>query len=91
MAITEIKPLDIVEALNPMEARGSLVYLRRTKQALGLIFDFAISRGICEINPAASIKNNAFKAPDKKHFAALKPEQLPHFLNILDKSNSHFQ
>lgn len=41
--IQSIKPKDIVSALMPMESRGSLEQLRRTKRSLGQVFDFALA------------------------------------------------
>lgn len=75
--ISEIKPKDIVAALTPMEERGALELLNRTKQVTRQIFEFAISRGICENNPAASIGHNAFHKHVKKNFRALSPSELP--------------
>lgn len=84
--ITSIKPKDIVSALTPMESRGSLEYLKRTKQALGQIFTFAFERGICEYNPVTTIGKSAFKQPKKNHFDALKPEQLGSLIKCLKNS-----
>ena len=84
--IKELRPKDVVDALLPMQARGSLEYLRRTKQGLGQIFDFAVARGLCEFNPVASVSNKAFKRPESKHFSALKPVQLPELIALIEDS-----
>ncbi len=84
MDITTIKPLHIVTALTPMETRGSLEYLRRVKQGIKLVFDFAVARGLTEYNPALMISNSAFKPHVSKNFDALKPEQLPDLVRFLN-------
>lgn len=84
MEINAIKPINIVEALTPIEARGKLEYLRRIKQSIKLVFDFAVARGIAEYNPVIMVNNTAFKAHKRGHFAALKPEQLPDLILWLE-------
>ena len=85
--ISIILPKDIVNALSSMENRGVLEYLKRTKGALKQMFDFAVERGLCSYNPVTSIGGKAFKKPEKRHFAALKPEQLGELLNAIKNSS----
>ena len=84
--INEIEPIDIVNALSPMEARGAHEYLRRTKQSIKLIFDFAISRGLTKYNPVTSVSNKAFMPHKAGHFAALSPDQLPKLIMAIERS-----
>lgn len=42
--VTKIEPKDVVEALTPLETRGSLEQLRKAKRILGQIFDFAVAK-----------------------------------------------
>lgn len=88
--IASIKPKDVVGVLSVMEDRGSLEYLRRTKQILGQVFDFAVARGICDFNPVASIGSKAFKKPVNTNYSAIKPSQLPDLLNGINGSNMNF-
>ena len=84
MLINEIKPVHIVTALTPMENRGVNEALRRMKQNISAVFDFAIARGLTEYNPAQAIKNNAFNPASKTHFRALKPDQLIDLVRFLE-------
>ncbi|NWK79562.1 integrase arm-type DNA-binding domain-containing protein [Aquitalea sp. LB_tupeE] len=73
--VTEISARMIVEALEPMEARGALEYLRRARQNIAMIFGFALARGLTDNNPAAGI-TSAFRAPKSAHFRALRTEEI---------------
>lgn len=84
MPINEIKPTHIVTALTPMENRGANESLRRVKQNISAVFDFAIARGLTEYNPAYAIKNNAFNPTSKVHFKALRPDQLIDLIRFLE-------
>ena len=75
--VREIKPVHIVEALRPFEQRNALEYLRRTKTALNLLFGYAVSSGLSDINPVASVQNNAFRKAIKGNFDALPEANLP--------------
>lgn len=84
--IRDIRPIDIVMALTPIEERGALDQLNRAKRILRTVYEFAISRGMCEINPVASIGNNAFAKPKRTNYRALKPEDLPLLVKALQHS-----
>ena len=88
--ITTIKPKDVVSVLLPIETRGSLVQLRKTKQILGQIFDFALARGIIEYNPVTSVNNKAFRQPESTNFKALSPNQLGSLVHALYNSQINY-
>lgn len=73
----------IVQALEPMEARGALVYLRRARTAIAMVCAHAVARGLVDNNPALGI-TGAFRAAPKRHFRALKPDQLGQLLRTVD-------
>lgn len=75
--IAEIRPYDIVQSLKGMEARGVLEYLRRTKGGVKMAFDYAVARGLADMNPVASVTAKAFKKHEGEHFRALSPDELP--------------
>lgn len=81
--VTKIEPKDVVEALTPLETRGSLEQLRKAKRILGQIFDFAVARGLRTYNPVTNVSNKAFKEHISHHHPALKPKQLPELLQAL--------
>lgn len=84
MIMSEIKPPDVVKILTVIEKRGALEQLNRVRQNLKVIWEFAISRGVCELNPVASIGMNAFKKHKATNYKALAPHQIPLLLEKLD-------
>lgn len=84
--VREIKPVHIVESLRPFEQRNALEYLRRTKTALNLLFGYAVSSGLSDINPVASVQNNAFRKAIKGNFDALPEADLPILMQWLASS-----
>lgn len=84
MDIREIKAIHIVDALRAFEERGALEYLSKIKSSVNLIFGYAVSSGLIEINPSKLIDSQAFKKHKKGHHDALTPDQLPMLVNALE-------
>jgi hypothetical protein len=57
MAIDEIGPLDVLAALQKIEARGAVDSARRVRADIGAIFDFAETGGMMVTNPATKKLN----------------------------------
>ena len=87
MGIDEIKTFDIVSALRPMEAKGTLETLRKVKILVGQVFAYAVGTGLIDINPVLQIGRNVFVAPQSTNFRALTPEQLPLLIDFLEGRN----
>lgn len=77
MPVADIRPFDIVQSLKSMEERGVLEYLKRTKTGVKMALDYAVARGLIDMNPAISVTPKAFKKHDAKNFRALSPDELP--------------
>lgn len=88
MDVTEIKPVHIVNSLRGMEDRGVLEYLRRTKVGITLALDFAMARGLVDMNAARSVTPKAFKKHHSKHFRALEPKQLPELIAAIEHARA---
>lgn len=72
---------DLMAALLVMDAKGLLVYVRRVRMWVGLIFDWAVERCLAKLNPAALINpKKAFSTPVSKGHAALTLDEIPAFL-----------
>lgn len=84
MDIREIKAFHIVDALREFEKRGALEYLVKVKSSVNLIFGYAVSSGLIEINPSKLIDGQAFKKHKKTHHEALMPEELPLLVQALE-------
>ncbi|MDP8173166.1 tyrosine-type recombinase/integrase [Pasteurella skyensis] len=74
--VAQIRPVDIVESLKGMEERGVLEYLQRTKSGIKRALDYAVARGLIDMNPAVSVSSKAFKKHESQHLRALAPSQL---------------
>lgn len=86
MFVKDIRPVDIITSLKKMEDRGTLEYLKRTKTGIKLALDFAVSRGMIDVNPALSVTPNAFKKPVTQHMRALSPDKLPYLIQQIEKA-----
>lgn len=80
--IAEIKPLEMLETLRKIEARGVLDKLKKIRQACNQIFRYAIVTGKAENNPASELVG-ALASPVQKHFPHLNASELPEFLQAL--------
>lgn len=80
--ITEITRLDIVHVLEKIEARDACDVAKRVCQRCVAIFDYAITKGICDDNPAIGRAKFIRKAKSKAR-PFLKEEELPEFLQKL--------
>jgi integrase len=64
--IQEIKARTIVEALEPIKARGALETVRRLVQRINEIMIYAVNTGLIDANPASGV-GMAFEKPKAKH------------------------
>lgn len=84
--VQEIKARTIVEALEPIKARGALETVRRLVQRINEIMIYAVNTGLIDANPASGV-GMAFEKPKKQNMLTLRPEELPKLLRSLDRSN----
>lgn len=84
--ISELRPKAVIEVLEPLQEKGKLEMVKRVCQRLNMIMDFAVIRGITEVNPLTPI-GKAFKSPKKVHLPTIKPEQLPELLKAVSSAS----
>lgn len=84
--VQQIKARTLVEALEPIKARGALETVRRLVQRINEIMTYAVNTGLIDANPASGI-GMAFEKPKKKHMPTLPPEELPGLMRSLLMSN----
>jgi len=84
--IYKIKAPIAIETLKPIEASGSLETVKRLAQRLNEVMDYAVNTGIIDHNPLTGI-TKAFKAPEKKHYPSIKPDELPEFMKTTREAN----
>ncbi len=53
--VQEIKARTIVEALEPIKARGELETVRRLVQRINEIMIYAVNTGLIDVNPASGV------------------------------------
>lgn len=84
--VQALKARTIVEALEPIKARGALETVRRLVQRINEIMIFAVNTGLIDANPASGV-GMAFEKPKKQHMPTLRPEELPNLMRSLIMSN----
>jgi len=84
--VQEIKARKLVEALEPIKARGALETVRRLVQRINEIMIYAVNTGLIDANPASGV-GMAFEKPKKQNMPTLRPEELPKLMRTLMMSN----
>ncbi|WP_302463502.1 integrase domain-containing protein [Hafnia paralvei] len=84
--VQEIKARTIIEALEPIKARGALETVRRLVQRINEIMIYAVNTGLLDANPASGV-GMAFERPKKQNMPTLRPDELPHLMRALSMSN----
>ena len=80
--IHKIKAPAVIEALNPVAAKGSLETVKRVSQRLNEVMVFAVNIGLLEANPLSGIRH-AFQAPTIRNMPSLQPAELPELMKAL--------
>lgn len=81
--IRSVTRQELYTALKRIEDRNALDVAKRTAQHCVQIFDFALSKGQCENNPAIGLSKTIKKCQTKNR-AYLKEDQVPDFLKKLE-------
>ncbi|EML7355668.1 tyrosine-type recombinase/integrase [Enterobacter hormaechei] len=84
--VQQIKARALVEALEPIKARGALETVRRLVQRINEIMIYAVNTGLIDANPASGV-GMAFEKPKKQNMPTLRPEELPKLMRSLVMSN----
>ncbi|CAM7163353.1 TPA: integrase domain-containing protein [Klebsiella pneumoniae] len=84
--VQQIKARALVEALEPIKARGALETVRRLVQRINEIMIYAVNTGLIDANPASGV-GMAFERPKKKNMPTLRPEELPKLMRSLVMSH----
>lgn len=84
--VQQIRARTLVEALEPIKARGALETVRRLIQRINEIMTYAVNTGLIDANPASGV-GMAFEKPKKQNMPTLRPEELPKLMRSLVMSN----
>lgn len=90
LPIADIKPLELLEVLRKVERAGNIDTAKRLRQRCSAVFRLAILTGRCTSDPAAPL-TDALKTQQAEPRKALKREEIPDFLQALDKYNGNTQ
>ena len=74
--VQEIKARTLIEALEPIKARGALETVCRLVQRINEMMICAVNIGLIDANPASGV-GMAFEKPKKQNMLTLRPEELP--------------
>ncbi|HDL6968847.1 TPA: tyrosine-type recombinase/integrase [Yersinia enterocolitica] len=80
--VAEIKPLEMLETLRKLEARGVLDKMRKIRQACNQTFRYAIVTGRAENNPTSELAG-ALAVQKHQHYPHLLAAELPEYLQSL--------
>ncbi|WP_233966233.1 integrase domain-containing protein [Pectobacterium polaris] len=84
--VQDIKARTLIQALEPIKARGALETVRRLVQRINEIMVYAVNTGLIDANPASGI-GMAFERPKKQHMPTIRPEELPKLMRTIAMSN----
>jgi len=74
MPISQIKPRDVLLALERMEARGAIESAHRVKQLCGQVFRYAVAIGLAERDVTTDLRGALAVIP-RSHYAAITDPQ----------------
>ncbi len=83
LPIDRITPVQVLETLRKMEARGAHDLAHRVMQVASQVFRYAIACGRCTIDPTAGLRG-ALTPHVQKHQPAIQPDELPTLLHAID-------
>jgi integrase len=84
VAITEIKPTDVLTAVRKIEDKGRRESARRTLQLASAVFRYAVATGRLASDPTRDLRG-ALTAPTVKHYAAITdPNRVGEMLRAID-------
>ncbi|MEP1353258.1 MAG: integrase arm-type DNA-binding domain-containing protein [Tateyamaria sp.] len=71
MPVAEIKPVDVIRAIAPIEARGAQDTAVRVVGMVGQVMRYAVAKGFAERDVTADLKGGLDRPPPVKHMAAV--------------------
>jgi integrase len=85
--VEDIKPQQVLKAIQAIEERGAGEVARRSLQVCGQIFRYAISTSRCELDPTQALKG-ALEPMKKGHYASFDIEEIPEFVKAFEKNTA---
>ena len=85
--IRDITPAEILSVIRKIEDRGASEIARRSMQTCGQIFRYAVGTSRIESDPTRDLKG-LLKPFKRSHFASLEINELPNFIDILNRNEA---
>lgn len=82
--VAEIEPPELLEAIRKIERRGAVPLARRTLQACGQVFRYAVATGRATRDPTQDLRGALRSPGPRPRRAALKVDELPAFMRALE-------
>lgn len=82
ISLTDIKAHTLVQAVQPVQARGALETVHRLCQRINEVMIYAQNTGLIDAVPSVNI-GKAFEKPQKKDMPSIRPDQLPQLMQTM--------
>ncbi|EMN5659535.1 tyrosine-type recombinase/integrase [Providencia rettgeri] len=82
ISVTDIKAHILVQAIQPVQAKGALETVRRLCQRINEVMIYAQNTGLIDAVPSINI-GKAFEKPKKKNMPSIPPDQLPKLMQTM--------
>ncbi len=82
VSVIDIKAHTLVQAVQPVQARGALETVRRLCQRINEVMIYAQNTGLIDAVPSVNI-GKAFEKPQKKNMPSIRPDQLPQLMQTM--------
>ncbi len=89
LPLTDITIPDVVEVVEAIGKRGTIVTAKRMKQLISQIFRYSAQRGLCQHNPAADLRD-VLPSSGEKHHACIHPSELPALITKIEAREGDF-
>jgi len=76
MPISSVKPLDVLAALQKIEARGAIESAHKIKQLCGQVFRYAVASGLAERDATADLKGALAAVPEAHYASITEPKEV---------------
>lgn len=88
LELDKVKPIDITNALDTIVKRGAPIHANRILSSVKQAFNYAVSRGSIELNPAANIRARNIGGVEKPRERFLSLEEIKTIWHFLDSNQS---
>jgi len=89
LAISQIKPRDVLLAVQRIEARGAIESAHRVKQLCGQVFRYAVATGLAERDVTADLRGALAPVPQNHYAAITEPNEVAMLMRAIHGYSGH--